>query len=159
MWRLASSLFLFLKILTPLISALYAIQKTLAFLVLFYTKIYIMFRQTFLTSARGISSSVRVSTQASASRVQNFQFLAPVQLFQVTQRSIARWYSEDSKSISENKGKEGEAKDAATTAESEDPTAALRKELEDKKKEMAEWKVSISHPLSRIFSSWYIYSN
>lgn len=102
-----------------------------------------MLRQALLVPSRALGSSTRSIAQRPLSRAQTF--IAPVAVRRI-QPAVARWYSDAPKESQEGEKKEGdaEAKPASESqaAANEDPVVAeLKKKLETKDKEAAEWKV------------------
>lgn len=107
-----------------------------------------MLRQALIIPSRALRSSTRSIAQRTVTRPQTF--IAPIAVRRI-QPAAARWYSETPKESQEASKKEGEAdaKPAAEGQESaepakpaEDPAVTeLKKQLETKDKEAAEWKV------------------
>ncbi|KAJ4424517.1 GrpE, mitochondrial [Gnomoniopsis sp. IMI 355080] len=101
-----------------------------------------MLRQALLVPSRALRSTTRSIPQRSLSRAQTF--IAPLAVRRI-QPTAARWYSDAPKESQEGEKKDGESEskpaseDQAATAE--DPAVAeLKKKLEIKDKEAAEWK-------------------
>lgn len=104
-----------------------------------------MLRQALLVPSRAVRSTTRSIAQRPLSRAQTF--VAPIAARRI-QPAAARWYSDAPKESQEagKKAGDAEAKSASgeqTAAEAtEDPVVAeLKKKLETKDKEAAEWKV------------------
>lgn len=104
-----------------------------------------MLRQALLVPSRALGSSTRSIAQRPLSRAQTF--ISPIAAARRIQPAVARWYSDAPKESQEGEKKEGDA-DAKPTSDSqaavanEDPLVAeLKKKLETKDKEAAEWKV------------------
>ncbi|KAL0941069.1 GrpE protein [Colletotrichum truncatum] len=87
-----------------------------------------MFRQAITTSSRAVRSGLR--TQVPKSAFQNQFQSSPAFRIRAAQPAVARWYS-DAKETTEAP-KEGEKAD--------DAESALKKQLEAKEKEAADWK-------------------
>lgn len=101
-----------------------------------------MFRQAIATSSRAVRTGIR--TQTSKSVFQNQFQSSPAFRIRAAQPAVARWYS-DAKETTEAT-KEGEKP-------ADDAESALKKQLETKEKEAADWKVrSHSVPRSRTSS-------
>lgn len=103
-----------------------------------------MLRQALSVPSRALGSSTRSIAQRPLSRAQTF--IAPIAAARRIQPAAARWYSDAPKESQEGEKKEGDA-DAKPASDSqaaanEDPVVAeLKKKLETKDKEAAEWKV------------------
>lgn len=104
-----------------------------------------MLRQALVTPSRALRSATRSIAQRPFSLPQNF--VAPIAVRRI-QPASARWYSEATKDSNEAENKEGnaEAESKGNAEPAEDAAVVeLKKKLETKDKEAADWKVGRVH--------------
>lgn len=98
-----------------------------------------MFRQAIATSSRTVRSGLR--TQTPKPVFQNQFQTSPAFRIRAAQPAVARWYS-DAKENNDNINNNNEApKEAEKAEKADDAESALKKQLEAKEKEAADWKV------------------
>ncbi|KAF9877678.1 GrpE protein [Colletotrichum karsti] len=92
-----------------------------------------MFRHAIATSSRAVRSSLR--TQTPKSVFQNQFQTSPAFRIRAAQPAVARWYSD-----AKEESKTEEAKETKEGEKADDAESALKKQLETKEKEAADWK-------------------